>query len=76
MDGHLLSVPDRRERLFILINHGPDPAVARVLLPNPPGAGSVTDLFSEEVLEVASESDRVRFEIMLEGYDSTALMMT
>jgi len=76
LDGHLLSAPDQQERLFILINHGPDPAVARLLLPNPPGAGSVTDLFSKEVLEVSSGHDGAWFEIALDGSDSTALMVT
>jgi len=76
LDGHLLSVPDRQESLFVLINHGPDPATARVLLTNPPGVGSITDLFSDEVLEVTTEPGGVRFEMTLAGYDSTALMVT
>jgi beta-galactosidase GanA len=76
LDGHLLSAPGRRERLFILINHSPDPARAQVHLPGPPGAATVTDLFSEEVLQVTSEAGGLGFEMPLEGYDSTALLIT
>ena len=75
LDGHLLSAPGRRERLFILINHGPDPARAQVYLAGLPEAATVTDLFSEEVLQVTSEPGGLGFEMPLDGYDSTALLI-
>jgi beta-galactosidase GanA len=76
LDGHLLSAPGRRERTLILINHGPDPALARVQFPGLHDARTVADLFAEKTLEVVSSSDGLSFELPLDAYDSTALMIT
>ncbi len=77
LDGHLLTSHSRRGDapwgLFVLINHGPDPALARVYVPGVSGSSIFTDLFNDKELDVNSTAQGVYFEIQLEGYDSTAL---
>jgi beta-galactosidase GanA len=75
LDGHLLSAADQREMLFILINHGPDSAQVRVHLPGLRDAATVTDLFTEKELGVGADQGKFGFEISLDGYDSTALLI-
>jgi beta-galactosidase GanA len=79
LDGHLLTREGQRKNgpwgLFILINHGPEAAEARVHLPHVAEARSVTDLFAEKKLNVASGADGTRFETSLDGYGSTAFLL-
>jgi hypothetical protein len=75
LDGHLLSAAGQRERVFILINHGPDPAQARVHLPGLRDAATVTDLFAEKELGVRPYQGRLGFKVPLDGYESTALLI-
>ena len=71
-DGHLLARGE--ERLFILINAGPDQGQVRVTLPGLAGA-AVTDLFSQRSLAASNDPDGLSFRVELEGYDSTALLI-
>lgn len=75
LDGHLLTCQGQPERIFILINHGPDPAPAKVCLPGAPDSASVTDLFAEQPVSTRPERDGLNFQVGLDGYDSTALLI-
>ncbi|MGD9148602.1 MAG: beta-galactosidase trimerization domain-containing protein, partial [Anaerolineae bacterium] len=78
LDGHLLNREGQTESgpwLFILINHSPMPATALVKLPRVPGMSSVKDLFAGRLLVKESGSDGLRFEVPLDGYRSTALLI-
>jgi beta-galactosidase len=79
LDGHLLVENGQQEAgpwgLFVLINHGPEAAEARVHLPHAVEATSVTDLFAETELNVASGADGTRFETLIDGYGSTAFLL-
>ncbi|GAB4546269.1 MAG: hypothetical protein Kow0063_40660 [Anaerolineae bacterium] len=75
LDGHLLVCEDQPERAFILINHGPEPALARVYLPAAPASASITDLFAEQPVHATFERDGLSFQVALDGYDSTALLI-
>jgi beta-galactosidase len=73
VDGHLLT--GGNERLFLLINPGPAEAKSQVLLPGCSARTTVTDLFTNRRLEVTAGAAGLRFEIWLDGYDSTALLI-
>ncbi len=73
LDGHLLI--HSNQRLFILINHGPDEALARVYLPDAPEIAAVTDLFVEKSVGAVTDSEGLHFEVPLDGYGSTALLV-
>jgi beta-galactosidase GanA len=78
LDGHLLHCDGQRDSsrwLFILINHGPETAMARVQLDKDSTTASVTDLFARRTLDTGSDSDALSFEIRLEEYGSTALLI-
>jgi beta-galactosidase GanA len=78
LDGHLLQGAGQQGssgQLFVLINHGPEAASARVQLPRGPAAASITDLFAQRPLGTDSDSDGLSFEIALDGYDSTVLLI-
>jgi hypothetical protein len=80
LDGHVLTPDSQHKRLFILINHGPDPAQAQVHLPGlpvpgKPGTATVTDLFAKEPVSATFEPDGLHFQIAIDGYDSTALLI-
>jgi beta-galactosidase GanA len=78
LDGHLLKRQGQQEAgpwLFILINHGPEASTARVRLPGVPATASVSDLFAERRLVAESGPDGLCFELRLDGYDSTVLLV-
>ena len=78
LDGHLLNREGQNNTgpwLFILINHGPEPATARVDLPGLPGTATVSDLFAEDLLASEPGPEGLSFEMPLDGYDSTALLI-
>jgi len=58
--------------LFILINHAPEAVRARVHLAGLPRRTIVTDLFSQEVMNVTFDEGGLGFDMRLEGYDSIA----
>lgn len=73
LDGHLLTCEGRR--LFILINHGPEAALARVCLRVVLEKTAVTDLFAGKALDTTLDWDGLHFEVTLGGYASTALLI-
>lgn len=80
LDGHLLTrdaqgTPDPWG-LFILIHHGPESGLAQVHLPGAPGGATIIDLFTDKSLDAKSTPHGLYFEISLDGYDSTALLIT
>jgi hypothetical protein len=78
LDGHLLSREGQQATgpwLFILLNHGPEAATARVRLPRVPDTSGVKDLFAGGLLAPGSGPDGLRFAVPLEGYESTALLI-
>jgi len=75
LDGHLLSAQGQQERLFVLINHGPEPVLARVYLPGAPDSASVTDLFTEQPVNATTERNGLNFQVGLDGYGSTVFLI-
>jgi hypothetical protein len=78
LDGHLLTRSSREGDawgLFVLINHGPEPARAGVHLSSLPASTNITDLFAGQRLAVESAPGGCTFEIALDGYASTALVI-
>jgi hypothetical protein len=78
LDGHLLSREGQLQTgpwLFILINHGPEAAAAQVRIPGIRQTVTITDLFAGELVTATSGADGLRFEMPLDGYDSTALLI-
>jgi len=73
LDGHLLTHDSRR--LFILINHGPDAAVARVRISAGVDPVAVTDLLADRPLDAVLVPGGPYFEVSLGAYDSTALLI-
>jgi beta-galactosidase len=76
LDGHLLTRSARQGDawgLFVLINHGPEPARAGVHLSGLPASINITDLFAGQRVAVESAREGCTFELALDGYASTAL---
>jgi len=73
MDGHMLERGS--ERLFIVVNHGSEEATATVCLPAVNSDRSITNLLTEEGLEARLESEGLCFDITVQGYDGTALLI-
>ncbi len=73
VDGHLLT--HRDQRLFILVNHGAAAEEARVALPDHGGPCEAFDLFSEERLPLVRVGDRLHFQVPLNGFGSTAIIV-
>jgi hypothetical protein len=76
LDGHLLtrSAPQGDAwGLFVLVNHGPEPARAGVHLSGLPASIDVSDLFTGHRVAVESACDGCAFELALDGYASAAL---
>jgi len=73
MDGHMLERGP--ERLFIVVNHGVEEATATVCLPGVRSDGSITNLLAQEKLEARLESEGLCFDITVQGYDCTALLI-
>jgi len=78
LDGHLLNREGQRETgpwLFILINHGPESTTPQVELPGVPGTAVVRDLFTSRQLVASPGPNGLRFEMPLDGYESTAFLI-
>jgi hypothetical protein len=78
LDGHVLQCDGRRgdlQRLFVLINHGPHAASAQVRLSLDAKIARVTDLFAQRTVETFSDLNGLCFEMVLDGYDSTTLLV-
>ncbi|MCP4166959.1 MAG: hypothetical protein GY759_13875 [Chloroflexi bacterium] len=74
LDGHLLTAGD--QHIFIMINHGPQRATAAVHIPTLPPNTTLCDLFSDHPPVTRPSASTLRFDVTLDGYDSTALLLT
>ncbi len=73
VDGHLLT--DGDQRLFILVNHGAQAEKAGIALPAQGEPCEVDDLFREERVPTVHTGGKLHFEVALDGFGSTALIV-
>jgi hypothetical protein len=73
IDGHLLTVRDHS--LFILVNHGALAEKIEVELPVKGEHSEVVDLFLDEKLASNRAGDTLRFEVSMNGFGSTAIVV-
>lgn len=73
VDGHLLAFRD--QRLFILVNHGSQTEKIVVELPKHGGRSELIDLFLDQQLPAIQTGDKLRFEVSMDGFGSTAIIL-